>query len=99
MIEEGKELGDPVYNQDGTMSFDFFLATTKIVYKHHYNFTKDKVNQFKIDRRAAIAANQDKEFKRLFFEEETLNQHSKNQIQSGLYQALKVPKSVFDKTG
>ena len=44
MIEEGKELGDPVYNQDGTMSFDFFLATTKIVYKHHYNFTKDKVN-------------------------------------------------------
>jgi len=99
MIDEGRELGEPVYQQDGTMTFEYFLATTKIVYKHHYNFTVEKVQKFKTDRRAAIAAGQDKEFKKLFFEEENLQMHSKNQIQSALYQALKVPKSVFDKTG
>lgn len=32
--EEGKQLGEPQYKQDGTMTFDYFLETSKIVVKY-----------------------------------------------------------------
>ena len=34
LIQEGRMLGDPQYKQDGTMTFDYFLETSKIVVKY-----------------------------------------------------------------
>jgi hypothetical protein len=34
LIAEGKALGEPQYKQDGTMTFDYFLETSKIVVKY-----------------------------------------------------------------
>jgi len=34
LVQEGKLLGEPQYKQDGTMTFDFFLETSKIVIKY-----------------------------------------------------------------
>lgn len=31
LIERGNALGNPQYKQDGTMTFDYFLATMKVV--------------------------------------------------------------------
>jgi uncharacterized membrane-anchored protein YhcB (DUF1043 family) len=36
IVEEGKLLGEPQYKQDGTMTFDYFLETSKIVVKYTY---------------------------------------------------------------
>jgi len=54
--EEGKLLGEPQYKQDGTMTFDFFLETSKIVVKHTYNQTKAGLEEHAVARRAAISA-------------------------------------------
>jgi len=53
--EEGKLLGEPQYKQDGTMTFDYFLETSKIVVKHTYNQTKVGLEEHAIARRAAIS--------------------------------------------
>lgn len=37
LIEEGKTLGEPEYKSDGTMTFDYFLNTSKIVIKYTIN--------------------------------------------------------------
>lgn len=34
LCAEGKALGEPQYKQDGTMTFDYFLETSKIVVKY-----------------------------------------------------------------
>ena len=34
MVEEAKTVGTPEYKQDGTMTFEFFLQTSKIVQKY-----------------------------------------------------------------
>jgi len=36
IVAEGKLLGEPQYKQDGTMTFDYFLETSKIVVKYTY---------------------------------------------------------------
>ena len=36
LVAEGKKLGEPQYKQDGTMTFDYFLETSKIVVKYTY---------------------------------------------------------------
>lgn len=49
--EEGKQLGEPQYKQDGTMTFDYFLETSKIVVKHTYLQTKDGLEEHAVERR------------------------------------------------
>lgn len=60
--EEGKLLGEPQYKQDGTMTFDYFLETSKIVVKHTYNQTKDGLDEHAVARRAAIAEGKEELF-------------------------------------
>ena len=36
LIAEGKALGEAQYKQDGTMTFDYFLETSKIVVKYTF---------------------------------------------------------------
>ena len=40
MIKEGRVLGKPQFKSDGTMTFDYFLDTMKIVVKYTINQTR-----------------------------------------------------------
>lgn len=60
--EEGKALGEPQYKQDGTMTFDFFLETSKIVVKHTSEMTKAGLEEHAVERRQAIRDGKEEEF-------------------------------------
>lgn len=62
IIAEGKALGEPEYKQDGTMTFDFFLQTSKIVIKYTTMQTKDGLAEHAVKRREAIKNNDEEAF-------------------------------------
>jgi len=62
LVKEGKLLGEPQYKQDGTMTFDYFLETSKIVVKYTHQQTAAGLAEHSIKRRAAIAAGNEEEF-------------------------------------
>ena len=43
MLEEAKALGSAQIKQDGKMTFDFFLQTSKIINKYTHAMTKDSL--------------------------------------------------------
>jgi len=96
--EEGKVLGEPQYKQDGTMTFDYFLETSKIVVKHTYLQTKDGLEEHAVERRAAIRDGKEEEFQKLVLKTANWEQLTNTLIQANLYQFLKVPKQVFEKS-
>ena len=98
LVAEGKALGNPEYKQDGTMTFDFFLQTSKIVIKYVYNQTKDGLEEHAVKRREAIKNNNEEEFQKLVLATANWEQLTHTLIQANLYQALKVPKQVFEKS-
>jgi len=98
LIAEGKKLGEPQYKQDGTMTFDYFLETSKIVVKYTFQQTKDGLAEHAVKRRAAIAEGNEDEFQKLVLATANWEQLTNTLIQANLYQALKVPKQVFEKS-
>ena len=62
LVKEGKLLGEPQYKQDGTMTFDYFLETSKIVVKYTHQQTAQGLAEHSVKRRAAIAAGNEEEF-------------------------------------
>ena len=98
LVKEGKALGAPQYKQDGTMTFDFFLETSKLVIKYVYNQTKDGLEEHAKKRREAIKNENEEEFQKLVLATANWEQLTHTLIQANLYQALKVPKQVFEKS-
>jgi hypothetical protein len=98
LVEDGKALGEPQYKQDGTMTFDFFLETNKIITKYVILQTKDGLVEHAVKRRAAIKAGNEEEFQKLVLSTANWEQLTQTLIQANLYQALKVPKQVFEKS-
>lgn len=68
MLEEGKALGDPQYKQNGTMTFDYFLDTSKIIVKFTYMQTKEGLAEHAVKRREAIKAGDEDLFNKLILE-------------------------------
>jgi len=62
MVAEAKVLGSPEYKADGTMTFDFFLDTMKIVSKYVLERTKSGLKDFQQNRRAALKEKNDEEY-------------------------------------
>lgn len=54
MLAEGDLLGKPEYKQNGTMTFDFFLETSKIIVKYTFKQTKEGLEKHAVERRAAV---------------------------------------------
>ena len=98
LIAEGKKLGEAQYKQDGTMTFDFFLQTSKLVIKYTYLQTKDGLEAHSVKRRQAIKDKDEEAFQKLVLETANWEQLTNTLIQANLYQALKVPKQVFEKS-
>jgi hypothetical protein len=98
LIAEGKKLGEAQYKQDGTMTFDYFLNTSKLVIKYTYLQTKDGLDAHSVKRRQAIKDKDEEAFQKLVLETANWEQLTNTLIQANLYQALKVPKQVFEKS-
>jgi hypothetical protein len=98
LVAEGKVLGEPQYKQDGTMTFDYFLETNKIITKYVIKQTAEGLAEHAVKRRAAIKANNEEEFQKLVLNTANWEQLTQTLIQANLYQALKVPKQVFEKS-
>lgn len=98
LVKEGKDLGNPQYKQDGTMTFDYFLETSKIVTKYVILQTKDGLLEHAVKRRQAIKEGNDELFQKLVLNTANWEQLTLQLIQGNLYQALKVPKQVFEKS-
>ena len=62
LVAEGKALGDAQYKQDGTMTFDFFLETSKLVVKYTFLQTKDGLEEHQKKRRQAIKDKDEEQF-------------------------------------
>ena len=81
------------------MTFDYFLETSKIVVKYTIMQTKDGLEEHSVARRKAIADGDEEKFQQLVLKTANWEQLTNTLIQANLYQALKVPKQVFDKSG
>lgn len=80
------------------MTFDFFLNTSKIVVKYVYLQTKAGLEEHQKKRREAIKKGDDEAFNKLVLETANWEQLCHQLIQANLYQFLKVPKPVFEKS-
>ena len=80
------------------MTFDYFLETSKIVTRYTMKQTQTGLAEQAILRRAAIKANNEEEFQKLVLSTANWEQLTNTLIQANLYQALKVPKQVFEKS-
>ena len=96
--QEGKALGEPQYKQDGTMTFQYFLETSKIVVKYTFLQTKQGLEEHAVARREAIRNGNEEEFQKLVLKTANWEQLTNTLIQANLYQFLKVPKQVFEKS-
>ena len=91
-------LGAPQYKQDGTMTFDYFLDTMKIVVEYTIRHTKEGMEKHNVERRAAIAAGNEELYQKLILKTANWEQLTSQLVQANLYQQLKVPKPVFEKS-
>ena len=80
------------------MTFDYFLETSKIVTKYVILQTKDGLLEHAVKRRQAIKEGNDELFQKLVLNTANWEQLTLQLIQGNLYQALKVPKQVFEKS-
>jgi len=98
LLAEADTMGKPEYKQDGTMTFDFFLESSKLIIRYTYDFTKEGLAKHAVDRRAAVKEKDLEKCQKLILETANWEQLATQIIQANLYQHLKVPKPVFEKS-
>ena len=98
LIAEANVLGKPEYKSDGTMTFDYFLETSKLVVKFTYTQTKDGLEEHAKKRREAVKAKDIELCQKMILEMANWEQLTTQIVSQHLYQHLKVPKQVFEKS-
>lgn len=98
LFKEADALGKPEYKQDGTMTFDFFLESSKLIIKYCFNFTKEGLEKHAKERRTAVKEKDIEKCQKLILETANWEQLATSVIQANTYQHLKVPKPVFEKS-
>jgi hypothetical protein len=98
LLADADQLGKPEYKQDGTMTFDYFLESSKLIIRYCYNFTKEGLAKHAVERRAAVKEKDIEKVQKLILETANWEQLSTSVIQANLYQHVKVPKPVFEKS-
>lgn len=98
LVKRGEALGTPDYKQDGTMTFDFFLATIKVAVEFTGRHTNKHLKDCEASRRAALKANNTEAYQTEILKAANFEQLTSRLIEANLYQSLKVPKQVFEKS-
>jgi len=92
MLEEAKALGSAQIKSDGTMTFDFFLETSKLVYKYTHQMTKAGLDESVTKRRELLKAEKMDEFTQLVLETTNWETECRKKVSERLYTVLKVNK-------
>ena len=98
MIEEAKSCGAPQIKKDGCLTFDYFLETSKIVFKYHQEMTKDGFEESIVKRRELLKEGKTEEFTQLVLETSNWETECRLTISGRLYNFLKVPKPAQEKS-
>lgn len=98
MVKEAIALGKPQVKSDDTMTFDYFLETSKIVFKYTMMQCQEGLKELAAQRRDAIKNNDDQKFNQMILETSNWEQMTHSLIQAQLYQAVKVKKTTFEKS-
>ena len=85
-------LGKPEYKQDGTLTFQYFLDSSKIVAECVIKHSKDKKDEFTKERRQLIKDGKDNEFNKLLLRQATFEQMTDEIVRSTVYSSVKIPK-------
>jgi len=98
ILKRGQDLGTPQYKQDGTMAFDYFLDTMKLALEYTIKHTQGGLEEHSMARRACLKEKNMEDYQQQILKAANWENLSSSLIQANLYQALKVPKSVFEKS-
>lgn len=96
LVEEGLAFGQPQIKQDGSMTFNYFLQTSKLIAKYVAKHTAGGLESYATQRRAALTAGNQDEFHRLSLETINWEQRVNEILEATLYQALQVHKDIVD---
>jgi hypothetical protein len=85
LCEDADKLGKPEYKSDGTMTFDYFLESSKTVISYAYNFTKEGLAKHAAERRAAVKEGNQELVQKLILEAANWEQLATQIIQGTMY--------------
>lgn len=85
MIKEAKDLGEPQYKSDGTMTFDYFLDTMRIINRYTFEQTRAGLAEYQEKRRTALKEKNEEEYQKLILKCANWEQLSATLIQANLY--------------
>ena len=85
MLEEAKGLGSKQVKSDGTMTFDFFLETSKIIYRYTHQMTKAGLEESVTKRRELLREEKKEEFAQLVLETTNWETECRTNISNRLY--------------
>ena len=98
LIKRVLEQGKPQYKQDGTMTFDYFTecvkASAEVVMAHIREPMKEQTAQ----RRQLLKEDKKVEYNECVQKTQKFEQTTSSIVDASLYQALKVPREVYEKT-
>lgn len=66
--KDAEKLGKPEYKQDGTMTFDYFLESSKLIIKYTFDFTKEGLAKHASERRQAVKDKDQERVQKLILE-------------------------------
>lgn len=98
VIAEVNALGEAQFEQDGTLTFDFFCKTSLIVLQHKKALTLDVLKDKCQERRRALKIKNDALYRSLTSESQVFKKNTKSHLQECVYDTAKVPKEVLIKT-
>lgn len=98
MVKRVLENGKPQYKADGTLTFDYFIECIKLTQETVLNHTRDVLSQHTEARRKCLKEKDEEGYTKILRQSTVFEQQTTNIVDAGLYQTLKVPKEVFDKS-
>jgi len=98
IVNDGKALGEPQYKQDGTMTFEFFLESSKVCLKYVQLRCGHSQDELVVLRRQALEEGDERKFESLVLAQANYEHITLEAVQVQLYSSLKVPRQVFEKS-
>jgi hypothetical protein len=98
IVAEAESLGNPEYNTDGTITFEWFLKASAIVQKYSSELIKEQLQQKISDRRKALKLNNPKLYQEMMGDANSFKKNTKMHVQIAVFKTLKTPKSVLEKS-
>lgn len=95
MLERAFKLGEPQIKSDGTLTFDYWLATQEIVVEYQLRHTIKGLDDLKSQRRDAMKRNDMNEYQQIVLKTGNWEQMASRLVQACLFENLQVSHECF----